>query len=54
MEVAMFGKSPRRENPKPAKAQPPTSKAPKARDLAREDADSRSAIPVLPPQNDGS
>ena len=49
----MFGKTPRGDKPAPPPA--PADKRPaRPRDLAREDADSPSSIPVLPPRGDGS
>lgn len=44
----------RPEAPQPSKPAPPAKPSPKRRDMAREDADSPYAIPLFPPQGDGS
>lgn len=43
------------EKPTPPEAAPRLDASlPRSRDIGREDADSASAIPALPPRNDGS
>jgi len=52
----MFGKTPPGGKPAPPRSpeKPAPAPAKRRRDLAREDADSPTAIPLNPPQGDGS